>query len=150
MSKYIVVDIDGTIADCSARAKYLEQTPKDWGGFYAGIAGDKPIVPILDALAVLDDSDEYDVVFCTGRDEAYRQATHDWLWRKAECYVNAKQLLMRPAGDRRSDEIVKPELLAARGITPDNTAFILEDRAKVVRRWRDLGFRCLQVADGDF
>lgn len=28
--------------------------------------------------------------------------------------------------------------------------FVIDDRDQVVRMWRDLGLRCLQVADGDF
>jgi hypothetical protein len=59
-------------------------------------------------------------------------------------------LLMRPRGDRRDDPTVKPELLVARGIVPENTAFILEDRNRMVKRWRELGFTCWQVAEGDF
>lgn len=34
---------------------------------------------------------------------------------------------------------------------PDyRVAFILEDRNSMVKKWRELGFKCLQVADGDF
>lgn len=45
---------------------------------------------------------------------------------------------------------VKPELLQKAGITPDKVYFILEDRDSMVAKWRELGYRCLQVADGKF
>jgi hypothetical protein len=57
---------------------------------------------------------------------------------------------MRPNGDLRHDTEVKPELLATAGITPENTVCILEDRNSMVKKWRELGFTCLQVEDGDF
>lgn len=59
-------------------------------------------------------------------------------------------LLMRKDGDWRHDTEVKPELLAKAGITPDDVYFILEDRDSMVAKWRELGYRCLQVNDGNF
>lgn len=59
-------------------------------------------------------------------------------------------ILMRKNKDYRHDTEVKPELLKNRGITPDDVAFILEDRNVMVQKWRELGFTCLQVAEGNF
>ena len=57
---------------------------------------------------------------------------------------------MRKDGDYRHDTEVKPELLAKKGINPTDVWFILEDRDSMVAKWRELGYRCLQVADGKF
>ena len=57
---------------------------------------------------------------------------------------------MRKDRDWRHDTAVKPELLAKSGINTDNVAFILEDRDSMVTKWRELGYKCLQVADGNF
>lgn len=57
---------------------------------------------------------------------------------------------MRKDGNYRHDTEVKPELLAKKGINPTDVWFILEDRDSMVAKWRELGYRCLQVADGKF
>ena len=36
------------------------------------------------------------------------------------------------------------------GLDFSDVAFILEDRDSMVKKWRDLGLTCLQVAYGDF
>jgi hypothetical protein len=41
-------------------------------------------------------------------------------------------------------------LLAKAGIPLDEIAFVLEDRNSMVKKWRELGLTCLQVAEGDF
>jgi hypothetical protein len=60
------------------------------------------------------------------------------------------QLLMRPLGDNRPDEIVKEEMYELHIRGKYNVALVLDDRQKVVDLWRRLGLTCLQVADGDF
>lgn len=57
---------------------------------------------------------------------------------------------MRPEGDKRKDSIVKAELFDKH--IKDNYAvdFVLDDRNQVVKMWRDMGLKCLQVAPGEF
>ena len=57
---------------------------------------------------------------------------------------------MRKNNDHRHDIEVKPELLKEAGIKLDSIAFVLEDRNSMVKKWRELGLICLQVADGNF
>ena len=57
---------------------------------------------------------------------------------------------MRKNNDHRHDSEVKPELLKEAGIKLDSIAFVLEDRNSMVKKWRELGLICLQVADGNF
>jgi len=150
--KYIVCDIDGTISKVGARLKYLQQDPPDWDKFYDDCFEDEPIQPIIDMVNNLMQSEygnEYLFVFCTGRRESVREKTKKWLVKNVTEYLG-EDILMRPDNDHRHDTEIKPELLAAARITPENTAFIIEDRNSMVKKWRELGFVCIQTAEGDF
>lgn len=144
----IVVDIDGTIAKVGDRLKYLQQEKKDWDAFYEHCDEDEPIKDIIELIELMQ-IHEYNIVFCTGRRESVRKKTEDWLFKNIWCLREYK-LLMRKDNDWRPDTEVKPELLDNAGITPDDVWFILEDRDSMVAKWRELGYRCLQVADGKF
>lgn len=157
MTNIVIVDIDGTLSDASERAeKYLSKEPKDWDKFYAACGQDKPIREIVDLVCAL--SDSYGIVFCTGRRRSTNDATRQWLrdnlttFRYGRSGVMGLPILYRNDGDTRHDTVVKPELLDEYlGQHPDyRVAFILEDRNSMVAKWRELGFKCLQVADGDF
>ena len=39
---FIIVDIDGTIADCSHRLHYIKGEKKDWNSFFKAAGKDKP------------------------------------------------------------------------------------------------------------
>lgn len=147
MKNVVVFDIDGTIAKVGDRLKYLQQEKKDWDSFYEHCYEDSPIGDIIELLKVLY-KDDFCIVFCTGRRESVRFMTKDWI--RKHTGIMDFLLLMRPDGDFRHDTLVKPELLAAKGITPEDVLCIFEDRNSMVTRWRDLGFRCLQVCEGDF
>jgi hypothetical protein len=57
---------------------------------------------------------------------------------------------MRPYLDRRDDDIIKFELyeqMLADGYEP---VLVFEDRDRVVKMWRSMGIKCLQVEPGDF
>ena len=146
MKNIVVVDIDGTIAKVGDRLKYLQQEKKDWDSFYEHCDEDEPITDIIDVVQALY-WDDYKIVFCTGRRESVRFKTVAWIQKNG---FSKFDLLMRPDGDFRHDTMVKPELLATAGYTPDNVLCIFEDRDSMVSRWRDLGYRCLQVDRGDF
>lgn len=148
MKNTIVVDIDGTISKVGDRLKYLQQEKKDWDAFYEHCNEDEPIKDIIELIELMQ-IHEYNIVFCTGRRESVRKKTEDWLFKYVWCLREYK-LLMRKDNDWRHDTEVKPELLTSAGITPDDVWFILEDRDSMVAKWRELGYRCLQVADGKF
>lgn len=144
----IVVDIDGTIAKVGDRLKYLQQEKKDWDAFYEHCDEDEPIDEMCQLVADLFVLGR-DIVFCTGRRESVREKTKNWLTQNVISTYD-DELLMRKDGDWRHDTEVKPELLQKAGITPDDVYFILEDRDSMVAKWRELGYRCLQVNDGNF
>jgi hypothetical protein len=89
----------------------------------------------------------FSVVYLTGRVERVRGKTFAWLYRHG---FPMGELEMRPDGDTRQDCIVKAEMADRLGLAPSNTFLVLDDRDQVVRMWRERGFRCLQVANGNF
>ena len=148
MKHIVVVDIDGTIAKIGDRLKYItHQNPKDYDAFYDHCDEDNPIKEICNVVWTL--AHEYDIVFCTGRAERCRKQTEAWLHRHL-FLPDGYALLMRKNGDHRHDVDVKPELLREVGIYPQQVLCILEDRNSMVKKWRELGFTCLQVNEGDF
>ncbi len=140
----VIFDIDGTLADISAREHHVRRKPRNWDAFFRGMAEDKIIQPIAHLCNTLYDAG-FHVVLCSGRPDNYRQVTEEWLERHKLRY---HQLLLRPAGDRRSDAIIKREMLDR--LDRARISFIVEDRSRVVKMWRDEGFICLQCAPGEF
>ena len=143
--KYVVVDIDGTIAHMGDRIKYLKEKPIDWEAFYGSCFDDEPIAPIVELVQDL--MEHNFIVFCTARRESVREQTKAWLEKHLNVYCPL--IIMRPDGDHRSDTEVKPEQLF-KLIPKAEIAFVLEDRKQMVDKWRELGITCLQVASGDY
>lgn len=143
--KLLIVDIDGTVADMR------KGEPGRRGPFeFDRIHEDDPHTEIIELVRILRASDQVIVVWLSGREEISRIDTQMWLCAH-DAALWGDLLVMRPTGDYRADEIVKWELFE-KHIRPryGDPWLILDDRNRVVRMWRDRGFRCLQVADGDF
>lgn len=148
--KIVVVDIDGTIAKVGDRLKYLQQVPKNWDAFYEHCGEDEPIEDMRELVHDLDDAG-YDIVYCTGRRDSEREKTTKWLIYKGfPPSLSTNNLLMRKSKDWRHDTEVKPELLEKAGYSIEDVFLILEDRDSMVAKWREIGYRCLQVTDGKF
>lgn len=146
----VIVDIDGTIAKIGDRIKYIQREKKDWDSFYKHCEEDEPIIEIAALVQSLFE-ECYEIIFCTGRSEKYRTETINWLKAYfSKPLIAQSSLLMRPENDFRHDTIVKPLLLNDANINLNEISFILEDRDSMVKKWRELGLICLQVADGDF
>jgi len=149
MKNIIIVDIDGTISKVGDRIKYLLDTPKDWDSFYRHAFQDEPIQEIIDLVHTLS-LRGYKIVFCTGRKEAIRDRTEKWIKKYFPPNFTYQVLLMRANKDHRPDSEAKPELVASSGIMLQEIDFVLEDRNSMVKKWRSLGVKCLQVEEGDF
>ena len=150
MNRTVIIDIDGTISKVGERIKYLQSEPKDWDSFYNDYFEDEPILKMVDLVYDLY-LQRYKIVFCTGRRESCREKTLKWFNKYFEPEIaKFSTLLMRPDKDHRHDTEIKPELLKNAGIELDSIAFVLEDRTSMVKKWRELGLICLQVAEGDF
>lgn len=154
MSDYFVFDIDGTLADCGHRIKYLQQKPKNWDAFFSHeeMMQDAVIKSTARIFQLIRQDIESDIIFVTGRPERTRFTTKQWIQHNLDFWWNdhaePEVLYMRADGDRRDDDIVKTEI--AKKIGPENIICVFDDRARVVKAWRSLGIRVCQVAEGDY
>lgn len=151
---YVVVDIDGTLTKVGDRLKCLEQTPKDWDSFYARCNEDKPNWPIVHLVHALQ-REGYGILFCSGRRQSCLFDTMEWLTKRGLINGYSPQAVaLRHYNDSRPDVEVKPALLdewiSKNHISRTEIAFILEDRSSMVKKWRELGYPCLQVAEGNY
>lgn len=148
-NKIVVVDVDGTITNCKDRVdKYL--SVQDYEGFLQHCGEDKPNKDIIELVELL--STKYKIVFFTGREHRVNDITQKWIKDNIKLECPNSKIIYRKDKDLRHDMIVKPENLKAYlAKNPDEEVFlILEDRNSVVDIWRKLGYRCLQVAEGNF
>lgn len=146
--KLLFCDIDGTIADLTHRRKFVASKPKNWAAFEASMSEDKPIEWVIDLVCMFW-SRGATVVLMTGRGKQNMEVTKQWL---NDHDVPYDYLYMREEGDYRKDSIVKKELYerAKVDLYGEDPDLILDDRTQVVNMWRDLGLKCIQVAEGDF
>lgn len=146
MKDRIIVDIDGTLADATHRKHLVDGSQKkDWAKFYDMCDQDEPHYDIIEIVGELGRNKE--VYLVTGRVERVREKTEEWL---DEFDVPYDYLLMRPDGDYTPDHVLKIQMATKAGLSPDNVSVVLDDRTSVVNAWREAGYRCLQVAPGDF
>lgn len=147
----IICDIDGTIAVVGERLRYLQHKPVDWEAFYNDCFEDEPIEEICSLVESMFGAG-YKIIFLTGRRSSVEDKTRAWIDNHLPKLKGCYTLLMRDNGDYRHDVEVKPEKLM-RSLSPgelERIAFFLEDRNSMVAKWRELGYRCLHVAEGDF
>lgn len=167
----IIVDMDGTLADCQHRRiaaakpyKHAQDCPHEdpvevgqvcmgcrkkaqinWGIFYEDIDQDPVIQPIMDIAEIL--SDHFDIIVVSGRpiNEAGK-ATEDWLGEHAS--FSYRHLFMRNGGDSRPDYVVKEEILdkmISSGLDINRIRYVLDDRPQVLRMWMRRGLTTLAV-----
>ena len=146
--KNYVFDLDGTLSIVGSCSECLSREPKDWDEFYSRCDEDRANRPICEIARHMMSSTDLTIKvwILTGRRESCREKTLRWLDRN-NLYLRSEQLIMRPDGDERHDDIVKPEMLAKRFVVP---YIVFEDRSSMVQYWRQRGVCCVQVADGEF
>ena len=101
-----VIDLDGVLADVRHRLHFLESSPKDWDGFFAGIPDDPVLAEgrtVVERLVA-----DHELVYLTGRPESTRAETEEWLDRHR---LPRARLVMRRPRDRRPARVTKPALL---------------------------------------
>lgn len=146
MSKVIVFDIDGTLANIEHRRAFVATKPKNWKAFNAGIVNDTPHSDIV-RLSTMLVSCGNTLLLCSGRGEEHRDVT---VKQMNDFGVLYSKLYMRPAKDHRPDDIIKVELLQQIRAEFGNPYLWFDDRTRVVNAIRNEGVRVLQVAPGDF
>jgi predicted kinase len=128
----VLASIDGSLRAGGARAR--------WAGDPA--AAVPPVIRLVRGLAAAGE----EIIFCTGRDESCREETESWLVERVG--VPFVALLMTEPGSTRPDATAAREQFDTRIRGRYAVRFVLEDRHRVVRTWRDLGLTCVHVTEG--
>jgi len=153
----VIFDLDGTLFDIEHRKHFLEQSPKNWDGFFGkAILDDVPIDPIVNLYNMYNRINDHTIILVSGRRAEARWYTKQALenagiyeWDGHEDW-GYRSLFMRGFNDFRPDHIVKEEIYR-RCIEPwYDVKLVFDDRDSVVNMWRSLGLRCCQVAAGNF
>jgi hypothetical protein len=137
----IIVDIDGTLADCRHRRHFVTDGNHDWKSFFESMTEDTPIEPVIKLVEYMHLNEHANIVLVTGRPEEYRYLTERWLCDK-DVYFD--RLLMRKTKDYRPDYVIKEEILNELKATGFNPDLVIDDRQDVVDMWRRNGIICLQ------
>lgn len=119
--KYIICDIDGTIALMTSRGAF------EWNK----VGTDRVITFTVDMLHAFR---QYKVILVSGRDAVCRAQTEQWLH---DNNIKYDYLFMREQNDMRCDTIVKKEIYNTHIKDKFNIAFVIDDRKKVVEMWRN-------------
>jgi hypothetical protein len=154
--KCILVDLDGTLADCTHRLHFVREDmnegltkfKKDWKGFFDNMYNDAVNASLNEVLVAL--RQNHMIIFVTARPSNYYGVTARWLYEKAGWSKTSYQIYMRPAGDFREDSIVKKEILDKIIEEGHEILVVFDDRSSVVKMWRDNNVFCCQVADHNF
>ena len=141
-SKYVVCDVDGTLADISHRLKYIDGTlgdKKDWTGFFNAMEND--IVRDVTKCLVNEVYKAFPIVIVTGRPDAYKEMTEKWLKDNG---VRYDAIYTRKSGDHRPDTIVKQEILDLY-LDKSKVEIVLDDRACVISMWKSNGLSTINM-----
>lgn len=164
----IICDLDGTIALDDKRTHLLHKegcprhhlipgyspvqgcicasNERDWNAYFDACHTDEPCHAVIETINALS-AIGHDVWILSGRSMSASEKTVVWLTEHKVAY---EYIQMRSVEDRTADDVLKLGWAAAFNLTPKNTLCVFEDRQRVVEAWRAKGFRCFQVAPGNF
>tara|TARA_Y100000385_G_scaffold219949_1_gene229476 strand:+ start:334 stop:744 length:411 start_codon:yes stop_codon:yes gene_type:complete len=136
MKKAIICDLDKTLA-------LFKRDPFKTEDCLSDIVN----VPIKNIVNFFNNNN-YDIIIVSGRHEKFKDITLKWLKVNK---INYTEIFLRENKDYRSDDIVKKEIYLNKIKNAWVVEFVLDDRDKVVKMWRnELNLTCLQVNYGDF
>lgn len=138
----IIVDLDGTLANCEHRLHLIEGTKKNWDSFFEGCINDIVIEPMLNLINLL--SKDYKIVFITARPEKNRFLTTQWL---SDNNINYDKLLMRPNKDFNKSPVSKEKMLLSLIEQGYNPLYAFDDRADCIQMFIDNGIYGVLVGD---
>jgi FMN phosphatase YigB (HAD superfamily) len=138
--KLWIFDIDGTLANNSARITHLKGTVKDWKSFFADQSKDEPYEAVTFILNLLLANGERCITI-TGRAEEHRNESFAWINNHSPAFPE-EDLLMRPNGEKEDDDTLKLKMLAK--WMEENPGYevagIFEDRHRVIDAYRNAGY----------
>lgn len=128
--KVVVCDLDGGIANTKHRDYLLHK--KDWERYNKACRDDAPVrslIAVLNGLAL----QGYVVVLLSGRSNAVRDETVEWLMENGVSYHH---LLLRAADNRKPNDKFKMDLINAfLKSTGATLEFVIEPFQKTARAW---------------
>lgn len=147
--KVVIFDVDGTIADCEHRRKYVDGTLgyTDWNKFRSETAFDTPVQHICDIAKRFIKSGDH-VAFFSARNESEREITEQQISKWIG--DGHKGLFLRPNDSYEPDEVFKANLADKFEELGGKIDLVFDDRNKVVEMWKNRGTTVVQVAEGDF
>lgn len=150
--KNVIFDIDGTIADCNHRRKFVDGSQKkDWDAFRDATVNDTPIQHVCD-MAKQHYADQDTVIFVSARNNCQRDITEKQITEWTG--ISNPILFLRPDGDYRPDSVFKKDVLEVlREMLGQDPDVVYDDRNQVVDMWRANGINCVQVVprhEGNF
>lgn len=134
--KAIIVDLDGTLAHNNTRG------PFEWHR-----VGEDTVHHEVVDLVKFYKSTGHTIIAVSGRDGVCYPETEKWL---LDHKIPFDMLFMRPQGDSRKDVYVKLEIYRDKIMADYNVTVSLDDRLQIVRAFRGIGLRCIQVQSGWF
>ena len=97
MNKIVIFDLDGTLADITARRKLAtkDNGKLDWDVFLHrdNIKLDVPNQKVVDMARMINDTDKYQIWILSGRTKATYRTTRNWLIQND---IPFDDLIMRP------------------------------------------------------
>lgn len=136
---FVIVDIDGVLADNTHRLPYILNEEKDWDQFDARLPYDTLHQDVAELIHLLW-LRGYRIIMLTGRNERTRKQTELWLDYQG---VPWNEVNMRGLDDRRSAAEIKMEFLNDNELTYRNVLCIFEDEPNTIEAMRAEGFTVL-------
>ena len=141
MSKIVLCDIDGTVANNDHRQHLLKEY-KDWDLFFSKLDQDEPIKKIIKIVNEYAEQG-FVIYFLTGRPERYELKTRQWLEKFFKFQIN---LIMRKDGDMRDKLLIKHELFSD-NFQPEEILVCIENDLKLCDLWESLDLAVINVND---
>ena len=138
----IVVDLDGTLADCNHRLHFIEQPKKDWKSFFNHCNEDSVIEPVRELINML--KTKYMIIILTARPDISKEATVKWL---DDNNIEYDALFMRGKNDYRKSPVVKSDLIEEMKCHDYIPIYAIEDRDDCIDMFNSLGIFTLKVCN---
>ncbi len=138
-SRAVIFDIDGTLA-------VRDETDPNVRHFadHGRVGEDLPNPAVVELAQTIAAAGRHRIVVMSGRDEVCQWQTEMWLAAQG---IEFDLLVMRRHKDNRDDAEVKEELYRRQVEPFYEVAFVVDDRRRVVKMWREaLGMTVLAVA----
>lgn len=140
--KNIIVDLDGTLANCDHRTHHVRKADPDWDAFFAECGKDIANLWCVKLVQVMIDAG-YEVFVVSARSRHVEAETLAWFKDHGLDHPYLHVCLVREKGDSTPDQELKRRWLQKFEHRGENL-FVVDDREKVVKMWRDEGLTCLQ------